>query len=79
MFLFAIAALALSGALVDDPVVAVAAPVTPTATVPAQTGEKMKAKRYCAKSSLTGSRLANRTCRTQEEWARDGVDVTKFK
>jgi hypothetical protein len=76
----ALSALAVAAA----PLPAFAAPAesrTAPAAAPAeQSGGGAKTKshavKYCVVDKLTGSRIAKKTCKTKEEWARDGIDIT---
>ena len=35
------------------------------------------AKKYCVKSDFTGSKVAKKVCKTKDEWAAEGVDISK--
>lgn len=37
--------------------------------------ESGKEKKYCVRDVITGTRMKSRSCRTKEEWSRDGVDL----
>lgn len=45
-------------------------------TQPAE-APKVAEKKYCVAFDLTGSRVARKVCKTQSQWAAEGVDVTK--
>lgn len=40
-------------------------------------GKANVGKRYCVDTTMTGSRVPRRTCKTAADWARDGVDIVK--
>jgi hypothetical protein len=50
-----------------------------SSTAPAASSEAGNAgekdKRYCVKSTITGTRMATKTCLTKQEWADRGIDI----
>jgi hypothetical protein len=42
----------------------------------AQAAPAAKDKKYCIKDQYTGTRMKAQVCRTKDEWARAGVDIT---
>ena len=40
---------------------------------------KQREKLYCIKEAMVGSRIAQKTCLTKAEWARQGVDVDELR
>lgn len=53
------------------------APATQPATETAAQPEKAKPKLICRRVADTGSRLAQRECRTQEDWNRQADSINK--
>ena len=72
-------ALALAATVIPSIVTIAPRPTgVPTAAAPTEqagpAGGKAAAQRYCVQSTLTGSRIPRRECRTRAEWLRDGFD-----
>ena len=42
-------------------------------------GKRAQAQRYCGNTVQTASRIVRRECKTQEEWAHEGVDILSKK
>jgi len=64
------------GATINSPEPANGNPAPAPAPTPVTTA-KPSAQRYCVIENVTGSRIPQKTCQTKEEWAADGVDITK--
>jgi hypothetical protein len=60
----------------DQPVAAVAAPAPMATPSPATLSPATppRAKRYCVKETITGSRIPVKTCFTRDEWLAQGFD-----
>jgi hypothetical protein len=57
------------GAVAADTVTA-AAPGSAAGSTPVAT----KPKRYCIDATYTGSRMPKRSCKTRDEWMKEGID-----
>lgn len=59
-----------SAAMAADP----KAPETPAANASSSASQPKTAQRYCIVTTLTGSHLPTKICKTRAEWLEDGVD-----
>ena len=49
-----------------------------TSAAPAEAQPAAKAKTYCLKGTITGSRMSRQQCKTKKDWAKDGVDIDEL-
>lgn len=73
--------LAMFAAQIDQsPQAVAAAPAASTpagSSVAARPARTSKPTQYCIQAAYTGTRMPKKTCKTREEWMRDGIDPTE--